>query len=513
MGYPKNHPTRGYGLLLFLSLLILTAFIIPIHLKLFPYVNDDAYIHIRIAQNFVKYGKPYFNPGEAINASSSPVWTIVLAFLFKYISDSPLAISILNSIITAIGLLIHTRLFYRLSGKSKNPYLYLLFGVCYLSLILSVSIDLMETPFALLILGIALHLLLNKNKLCLILFGILIFVRFEFISLLCLIFYFIYIKRTFSLKETIIFPLLGILPLLTYEMWFFKTIIPNTILAKSKVYEMNYWGIYGNIIIIIILAYITIYLLKEFPKNSSDSTRILHLLSIFGFVTFSSYILSKALIFAWYTPIFLIPMLYEIFNISFIRNFQFKFVHRLISLPTTTFFLYLILELSLIFASAYFNAPNLYPRFTLGARVRNYIKIGQELYQKYPNATLLTSEIGGLGYGFKGHIVDGVGLVSPEALKYHPMKVPDERSQGSIGAIPVKYIEDVNPELIVSNDLFIEAFLDSKSMNKYIRISEPAYLEEDLILSNHHTVWENSKLSIFVRKDLYMASVNLESMH
>src|SRR5579862_8108957 len=42
-------------------------------------LGDDVYIHLRIAQNLIRTGHPYFNPGEPVMVTSSPVWTILLA--------------------------------------------------------------------------------------------------------------------------------------------------------------------------------------------------------------------------------------------------------------------------------------------------------------------------------------------------------------------------------------------------------------------------------------------------
>jgi hypothetical protein len=42
-------------------------------------LSDDAYIHMRIAHNLLRTGHPYFNPGERVMVTSSPVWTLLLS--------------------------------------------------------------------------------------------------------------------------------------------------------------------------------------------------------------------------------------------------------------------------------------------------------------------------------------------------------------------------------------------------------------------------------------------------
>jgi hypothetical protein len=54
----------------------------------------------------------------------------------------------------------------------------------------------------------------------------------------------------------------------------------------------------------------------------------------------------------------------------------------------------------------------------------------------------------------------------------------------------------------VSNDLFIEAFLRSESVNRYVRLIEPVYIPEDGETANNKSLWGSTQVSIFIRKDL-----------
>ena len=115
----------------------------------------------------------------------------------------------------------------------------------------------------------------------------------------------------------------------------------------------------------------------------------------------------------------------------------------------------------------------------------------------------MTSEIGGLGYGFEGKILDGCGLISPEAIKYHPMKVPEQRTSGSTGAIPLKYVQEKMPELVVSLESFCEEFSRSNlAHEKYYKIQLPVFTARDLRLSPDSTIWGSNFLLVYVRKDV-----------
>jgi hypothetical protein len=53
-----------------------------------------------------------------------------------------------------------------------------------------------------------------------------------------------------------------------------------------------------------------------------------------------------------------------------------------------------LLSLSQVVLASTGNVAD-YQEFTSGARVRRYIQVGESLRERYPHATLLSSEIGG----------------------------------------------------------------------------------------------------------------------
>jgi hypothetical protein len=134
--------------------------------------------------------------------------------------------------------------------------------------------------------------------------------------------------------------------------------------------------------------------------------------------------------------------------------------------------------------------------------VKAYLNIGTILNDEYPNATLLTSEIGGLGYAFRGRILDAAGLASPGALDFHPMKVPEQRSSGNIGAIPPGYVKLNTPDLIVSYDYFAQALLKDEVIQQYNVILIPAFLPEDAKNFENKAILDNRYLRVYIRKDL-----------
>jgi hypothetical protein len=83
-----------------------------------------------------------------------------------------------------------------------------------------------------------------------------------------------------------------------------------------------------------------------------------------------------------------------------------------------------------------------------------YRSISQQLNPLIPEGTvILTPEIGELGFYLdRAQILDSAGLVSPQTIAYLP--IPEEL-QTRAGVIPPGLVQDYQPELIVTLDVFI----------------------------------------------------------
>ena len=212
----------------------------------------------------------------------------------------------------------------------------------------------------------------------------------------------------------------------------------------------------------------------------------------------AGYTAGHAQIFDWYIPLYTIPI--------FVAS---SLCYGSVGYPQKTILkglLYLLFLVALTSLGRTFYAsisnPGKFSGFAGGARVRSYLYVGAVLYQTYPDATLLTSEIGGLGYAFRGKILDAAGLASPDSLEFHPMQFPEERPNGAVGAIPPEYVKKHLPELIVSYDYFAQALLRDDVIQQYNLVKVPALLPEDAVWSESKTVANRAYLRIYVRKDL-----------
>jgi hypothetical protein len=256
------------------------------------------------------------------------------------------------------------------------------------------------------------------------------------------------------------------------------------------------WGLVAGLALLALLALIAIAGELRRRSPGDEHGEILYLLGVGGLLIAVVYILSKGLVFPWYVPLFAVPFTFALYTAAARSKMVAAYIVILLVIGLPHAF-----TLGRSAMSAAGN-PSHYRYFAQNARVRKYLETGERLFKQFPNARLMSSEIGGLGYTFKGRIIDGVGLVSPGALKYHPLKVPEQRSYGFIGAIPVGFVEEMEPELIVSLDIFVEELLRSEVASRYNLIREPVYTDEDLRIAPSPVIWWSRHLNIMIRKDL-----------
>jgi hypothetical protein len=391
----------------------------------------------------------------------------------------------------------------------------------------------MEIPLALLIAGVGLFLFIQGNPLSYMVFSIIVFIRPELVILSSLVFIYALISKKNPVKQIIVFGGLGLIPLIVYDLYFFNTIIPNTIKAKSVIYEVDmidgtlsyictllacdrmiqignilgisnlllvgFWLINLFVLIFYILQGQSKLIMEHFVNSDDilDGVRII--VMIWGIFTTFLYIFSKAMVFQWYIPLYTIPFLFSLMNHIGCSEPGGK--RNLIILHSSTIVIIHVLVLP-VTSLGVIHSPRYYDEFLTGARVRNYLTISNYLNTLYPDSELMTSEIGGIGYGFDGYVYDGAGLVSPNALRYHPTGFSDETGVEINGAIPLRFIQSHQPDIIVGYDVFVESFISSDEINKYTRLKCPLFLSEDLELIDIDTFWYSKYLNIFIRNDL-----------
>lgn len=512
---------------------LLAIFTVLIHIRFYEYGFDDAYIHFRVARNFLDTGTPYYNLGEAIKVSTSSGWIILLApviwvtRLFQTQNSLPLAVSILNSLFTFLGMLVYTQILQHLAGRNKIPFLVIpAFQIIYIALMMPASAGLMETPLAVLLAGLAIHLVQSTRREGYILLGVATYIRIEIAVLILLVGLLFLIQKRDRVIEAIIFTTAGFLPFVLFDLYFFRSILPNSIPAKSVIYDINgaetisttifssfpTYFLFGDNMTVFTINFILVagilYLAIKYGINEwrSNGTPHLLLIVLWGGLSIGLYVAANALVFDWYIPLYAIPLTAAISATAIVAKPPYSGLARVI------FFALLLVSCNSLGRAFYaaINEPSQFILFESGARVKMYRRVAATLNSEYPGARLLSSEIGGLGYEFTGKILDAAGLASPEALKYHPLKVPEERERGNLGAIPPAFVEETRPEIMVSYDSFAMALLNSRIVEQYNVVVIPAYLPEDGKYSSTGLIWGNKYLRVYIRKDLPISEAILE---
>ncbi len=498
--------------------LLIGILLVILHVRLHQFAFDDAYIHFRIAQNFFDSGYPYFNIQEAVKVSTSSGWTIYLTMLLFVLhalhleSNFILIVSVLNGLITLSGAIVFSNNLKKLSNNLSALTIFL-FKISFIAILFQSSVGLMETPLAILLAGIGLLRLIQMKKDGFIILGAAAYFRPELIILLGLAALTTIWFKGFRIVDVLIYALIGLTPFIVFDLYYYQTIIPHSVIAKSIVYlntrvftlgfiflyslpEIQFDGTFYKLlssILLICLFFFTGF--SAFKAWRSNKKSWLPLIWLWGVFTIAAYVLEKSEIFPWYIPIYIIPILVA-------STLALDEANKLQSnILLFMLFVISVLSFSREIYSGFFDL-GYSSLFKHGARVKVYLKVGEVLHQDYPYASLLIPEIGGLGYSFRGQVYDAVGLASPGALKFQPLKIPEERDDGFIGGIPPKYVELKAPDLIVSYDIFSKALLKDKIIDQYNIIFIPAYLPEDVNSSPNGTIWGSKYLRIFIRKGL-----------
>jgi len=486
----------------------LFLFLLFAHWQVADYAFDDAYIHFRIAENLLFYGEPYFNRGERVMVTSSPVYTLVLTFLFAVFGVSKVGPVFFNSLIVTLCCCVYSLLAKSLLSR-KNIVIDLLVSILVFVVLFNSSAGLMETPLALLLFGIGTLLYQKDRSVAMLPFGLAIFVRLELVVAFALIVLHAVTYKKVRSWSWIANVCIAVLPPLLWTFYSFGTLIPNTIAAKNALYSLepnesflmisaNYFGIWdgaGILALLSLLWFLISVAIVCFYFKSSDNFRhkqtplILGMFSL-GLLIMIAYIWKSTVIFPWYSALYTLPLIYSLFLMAYSGG----------RVPMLLFFC--LCSPLLIGAGtdvrAVFSEISSYRYFKEGARARTYIQLGNDLYNSRPSASLMTSEIGGLGFGFKGYIWDGVGLASPDAIKHHPLTVPQERNFGGDGALPLAYVKEKGPDLIVTLPSLLQKNSELELAQFYEKRSVPVFLQEDAdLLPPHADIWGNTRIDIY----------------
>jgi len=194
---------------------------------------DDAYIHLRIARNLAQHGTAFWNPGERVMATSSPLWT-VLMWAGRFWAHPAWLVPLEALLLTACGgaaFLLSRRV------VGAPTWLHFLAGSCAVVVVLTSAIGQMETPLAMALLLAAACAFARRSPWGLPLLALAACTRLELLPLLALALLVALVLR--SAWSTLI-TAVGIVAFFAAAVYAqFGALLPNSMRAKTIVYAYH----------------------------------------------------------------------------------------------------------------------------------------------------------------------------------------------------------------------------------------------------------------------------------
>jgi hypothetical protein len=255
--------------------------------------------------------------------------------------------------------------------------------------------------------------------------------------------------------------------LFAFELWQFGSIVPHAAHAKVLAYDLPIWrsarnglelelGLPGLAVGLLLVATFGAGLMTVAARRRASTAQVF---LAFAAAVFAAWMVGRTLIFPWYYCLLAVPLAIALLLDEPPGIDESRATRFMPTLATVALVGLLALGAPLAWESATNSSP--------AQRVGRYLEIGAALNAACPTCTLVTSEVGGLGYAFPGRVYDAFGVTDPEAMRFHPMRVPDERPIYEIGAIPPEYIRARQPDFIVSMPHFSHALRVSPVLGRY----------------------------------------------
>jgi hypothetical protein len=495
--------------LIFFTVLVVDVGVTAINLS--SLASDDAFIHRRIALNYASTGWAYFNPGHRVMVTSSPLWTVVLAIALKVGQGFDLLPWIELFFVLAASAAGY--LLCRQFQNDGNPASRMLAGVAFLwvnAIDLPVAIKQMETPLATVFMLVGVLGIRKKKEWGLATLLAAGFLRYECFLLFAVFAIWSLLKKRWTKLAVLSCVIVGI-PCVSWIFWQYGTVIPNTVIAKKRLYILTHSVTFLQVfhskgVASLFFLFFLLWLFYGMKKKYMLASEAVLLLA-FGFLLSAAYIFGKSLIFSWYIPLILVPLAVGILVCTDSQSRR----HVILGICASAVLVYPSANTSgHLLVGSFPGKRRWLPDYAEPARVHEYKRIGATLNSVCPAANLMTQEIGGLGWSFHGLILDGAGLASPEAIRYHPMRVPEERSSGLYGELPAGFVRDYHPDVIVSYDSIAESALPGARQAGYLDYSYPIFDREDRPYA--HSLWGAKNMHVLVAPEGRCAAPELPGM-
>jgi hypothetical protein len=501
--------------LLLAFILATTVTIFLLHIRRDGLV-DDAFITYRYAARFATGDGLTYNDGEKILGTSTPGYALLLALPANLIGTKHIpAISLTFSFIATIILMLSVgAIAYRISASSIVASLAALSVMTshYTTWVMTTG---MEAPVFLALFSCGLWALVYKRwTIGALLFSLLPLIRLEGVFPVGLLGISLFVNYIYHHKQlgyqwlirnVIILILPGLIYLIAATLYY-GTPLPQSVAAKSA-------GLYPITIAettalistrlsqfispliqpivdtttqrhIAFLAVLSLAMILNGGLWMAQRSKILWIVPTTLILLLAFYARSATLLFGWYFSHFdVLAVLCFAAGLYAITSFIAKRIWRdapqwLPVLISVCLFFYMqhgvILENAVLPITPTRQPP-------LDEREYDYYQLTQWLGSQVPEGTtVVMPEVGVLGY-YMPHItvIDGAGLVSPQAVDYFPLP-ENERLDAAIGAIPRSLVRDYLPDMVITLDFFVVNGL----------------LTDDWFQENYTLVYQQNELTI-----------------
>jgi hypothetical protein len=499
-------------LIVFLIMLALLARLIP-----GPRMIDDAFITFRYARNIVQGIGFVYNSGEHVLGTTTPLYTLWMAALslVTHTENYPILALVTNALADAVS----TYLLYHLGKRLSNSPLVglaaaLLWAIGPMSV--TFAIGGMETSvFILLMLGTFTAHLERRPYLTAVLAALSFLTRPDAVLIVALVFGQVFLENLKSqipnLKHLSKAPgnllkleiwrlifvfLIVIAPWIIFATVYFGSPIPQSVSAKSLGYVLPPEAGLGRLIqhfsvpffesdvldlsgLIRLVIYLTLYLAATLAAFRRDS-RSLPLLA-YPALYAAAFAVGNPLIFRWYLapplPAYFLGLLlglYRILNIQYpIPNFKSEFTMRTLRSDIGN---WIFVPLVALYLTTSLRAWTLHPDHGPDRPAPKMAFIQLELLyhqvaadlkpQVGPDTVIAAGDIGALGYDTGAHILDTLGLISPQTLRYYPL---DPKLYVINYAMSPQLINDQEPDWLVAPEVYLRkgVLLDTQFQAQY----------------------------------------------
>lgn len=435
----------------------------------FVYAIDDAYIHLAISRNFAEFGSWSVNPDSFDSASSSILYTFILAGLIKLFGVNlyyPLVVNIVAAYATVYWVFRYFNDFYSKQELMLGLILFLPMSLLYAMVILGMehSIHMFLIVYFIYVLRQNMLTAFDKKyfgKLMLILF-FLSLVRFESLFLLAiLVFCYCFIGKW---KQAFIMVIVGILPIVVFglvSLYMGGYFFPNSLMMKAKIpggtnVFLSFWKIFEKGILLnlnfykyFLFPYIIILLywnwkcfrkvsLLTFIKNEMVSIIVVAISimqALFGFISwrYECYIMIALLL-------VIVPMIINLMNYFSSKSLDFQ---------KTGFYAVVFMLFGLSFYR--FSYQHSVARYASKNIEEQQLEMARFLKKYYKGTAVAANDIGAMSYFSGVKVLDLVGLGSTEVttFKNNAKNTPSDMFDRQFSEFSEEFIKSNNSQVAV----------------------------------------------------------------